>query len=155
MLHISGKQRQQFVHRLVALAYIPNPDNLETVNHKNGNKDKNDLEELEWLSRAENTKHGMDTELIPKRTSSDVSFLDPALLSGKTIDEIQNEFSVARNCITRRRKELGITTNRGNVLPVELHASVVQAVQEGKTYAWIEQNLGVSRRCIAKIKKSL
>jgi len=45
------------VHRLLAVKYIPNPGNLETVNHKDGNKLNNNLDNLEWCSRRDNLLH--------------------------------------------------------------------------------------------------
>lgn len=42
------------VHRLVADAWLPNPKNLPFVNHKNGNRDDNRVENLEWISISEN-----------------------------------------------------------------------------------------------------
>lgn len=47
-VHIDGKLR--FIHRMVAEKYVPNPDNLEQVNHKDGNKLNNCAENLEWVS---------------------------------------------------------------------------------------------------------
>jgi TATA-binding protein-associated factor Taf7 len=52
-----GKYKTKFVHRLVAEAFIENPNNLETVNHKNGVKTDNTKDNLEWMSRLDNTKH--------------------------------------------------------------------------------------------------
>jgi hypothetical protein len=62
-----GKKRQSVrVHRLVAEAFIPNPDNLPEVNHIDGNKQNNRAENLEWCSRSHNVIHsiGMHPEQL-------------------------------------------------------------------------------------------
>lgn len=53
---VNGK-KQYSVHRLVAETFIPNPNNLSDVNHKDGCKTNNILSNLEWLSRSDNQKH--------------------------------------------------------------------------------------------------
>lgn len=57
------KQHTLHVHRLVAEAFIPNPNNLPEVNHKRGNKHDNRVSELEWVTQSGNIQHALDTGL--------------------------------------------------------------------------------------------
>lgn len=52
------KQRRYSIHRLVAIAFIPNPNNYLEVNHINENKTDNTIENLEWVSHKINSNHG-------------------------------------------------------------------------------------------------
>lgn len=52
-----GKKTTFLLHRLVATLFIENPDNLSDVNHKDGNRVNNCVENLEWLNRSDNQKH--------------------------------------------------------------------------------------------------
>ena len=57
----------QSIHRLMATAFIPNPDNLSDVNHKDGNKLNNSLDNLEWCTHLENMKHAFKTGLVNRK----------------------------------------------------------------------------------------
>jgi len=60
----NGKAKRDNIHRLVALHFIPNPNDLAEVNHKDGDKTNNRVENLEWVSREQNIQHGFTNGLI-------------------------------------------------------------------------------------------
>ena len=61
---IAGKQRTFYVHRLVAEAFLPNPEDLPQVNHIDGNPSNNNSKNLEWCTASHNIQHAYNTGLI-------------------------------------------------------------------------------------------
>lgn len=60
----NGKSKDFLVHRLVARAFIPNPNGKKTVNHIDGNPRNNRVDNLEWATHYENNNHAFDNRLI-------------------------------------------------------------------------------------------
>lgn len=90
------------VHRLVAEAFLPNPLNLSDVNHKDGNKQNNSVDNLEWCSRSHNIKHAYENHLRhpsnQKLTLDQVRYIkdNPC---GFTRHELAQMFGVTYWCI--------------------------------------------------------
>lgn len=66
VLSTPTKTRQVYIHRLVAEAYIPNPENLECINHIDEDKLNNSVNNLEWCTWDYNNKHGSRTKRTMK-----------------------------------------------------------------------------------------
>ena len=86
-LCFNGEQKQFTVHRLVAMSFLPKQKGKNYVNHKNGDKKDNRVENLEWCTNGENQKHAYSTKL---RVSQKGEEHGQAKLSKKDVLEIRN-----------------------------------------------------------------
>lgn len=106
-----GKCRTLTVHRLVAKAFLPNPENHVQVNHKDGNKQNNIVTNIEWISRSGNIQHAWDTGLMDrekisgekhfnsKLTQADVDVIR-TLFGNVTIKKIAEQYNVSPSTIS-------------------------------------------------------
>lgn len=108
-----GEQKHIGVHRLVMLAFCPIENSeLYEVNHKDGNCQNNNLDNLEWMTSEENHKHYKEV-LIPQRRTEGtfcvgrkadiykITFINGIVHYYKGYQEIVDKLGVSRNCITR------------------------------------------------------
>lgn len=163
-----GKNYQRTIHRLLAKAFIPNPEDKSEVNHIDSNKMNYAISNLEWVTQSENTLHSFKNghkKLIgnenpqTKLTSDKVRAIVILLNSGGSMVEVRTNFQIGNTCIknimrgTTWSHITGINdptwTNRhiptaGEVLQIlKLHNDGVGTIPISKT-------LGYSRATIMK-----
>jgi hypothetical protein len=85
----TGKQKTFYIHRLVAEAFIPNPDNLPEVNHKNEDKKDNRVENLEWCTQKYNSNYGTGRQRARETAIKNGFWTDYSNLSAEEMEELE------------------------------------------------------------------
>lgn len=94
------KIKQYTIHRLVAIHFIPNVNNKLYVNHKDGNKYNNKIDNLEWCSAKENTQHAYKNGLITRITNrKKTAILNNVKNAWKKTRKRVNQYDLAGNFI--------------------------------------------------------
>lgn len=89
-LYKDGSKKSLKVHRLVAMAFIPKIEYKPFINHKDGNKLNNNVENLEWCTQKENVNHALTTGLKKFRNITEEELI-AAKASGNTMKQIAKE----------------------------------------------------------------
>lgn len=91
--------KNHLIHRLVAEAFIPNPEKKPQVNHKDGNKRNNNVTNLEWVTAKENVVHAVNTGLFKGTSRKQTEFRapdvrEPNKYPGLTVSEKELMFQI-------------------------------------------------------------
>ena len=97
-LYKDNKKKNFKIHRLVALAYIPNPDGLETVDHIDGNKEHNYINNLQWMTQKDNAIKGNSKKIRCVETGK---IFDSARIAAKEMS--LNNSTISSVCNGKRK----------------------------------------------------
>lgn len=168
---VDGRQYHPGVHRFVANAFIPNPENKPEVNHKNGVKYINVVDNLEWVTTAENVQHAFDTGLkssilgsdnvLSHYTDDQIKRVCKLLEKGVSNKKISKQTGVDRKYITdikkgRRWKHISRCYNiNKDKYPEEMKEKIRDLLSDGMTPVQIvnEMNLQKTQAHISLIER--
>lgn len=119
-----SKVKYRRSHRLVAKAFIPNPENKEQVNHINGIKTDNRVENLEWVNCSENITHAFKIGLKTQRGSKN----NGSKLTEEQVLEI------------KKLLKLGELSGYDIARKFNLHPQYVSLIKAGRRWGWLEEN---------------
>lgn len=124
-LSSNGVRRTITNHRLVGLAFIPNPESLRDINHKNGIKQDNRVENLEWVSHSDNLKHAIANNL--RDTARGV--------------QLSNTFLTEHQVSDIFTRKLRGETNTSIAIYYDIDRSLVSNIWRGKTWRHVTDSL--------------
>lgn len=113
-----GKRKKAYVHRLVAEAFLPNPQKLPQVNHIDGNPKNNHVSNLEWCTPSHNVRHAYSTGLINRYRENKV-----CACCGKQISD-SNQSGLCGECKTYTRDSKRYCNSKVFIGVIEFHKSV-------------------------------
>ena len=106
----NGRNVAMDVHRIVGLVFIPNPNGYKDINHKDGDKENNRVENLEWVTRSQNIKHAYK-ELGHRHVCRKVLCMENNIVYNSSVDAAKalnlNASAIRNNAAGRSKSTQG------------------------------------------------
>ena len=120
------KKKHVIIHKAVAYTFLDNPNGYKVINHKNGKKKKNNVDNLEWSIYKDNLQHAYDTGLFDKSKISGENN-HAAKLTWSNVKEIRERYSRGTATLRSLAKEYGVSE------PV-IHDVIKNTIWKDSTY---------------------
>lgn len=160
-LFSEGIKKKKYVHRMVAIHFIPNPNRLPEVNHKDGNKLNNHVNNLEWCTSVDNTIHAIKIGLVSigeERTQAKLTNKDALEIyySNENYADLSARFKISPSNIEKIKSghSWSHITKAVNI-PAKQHLSknvVIGIFLSKESYSKISKKFSVSITAISFIK---
>ena len=156
-LRKDGKRKSMKAHRLVAMAFIPNPEDKPHINHIDGNPLNNNVENLEWCTPRENVIHALETGLKEKFLIPIDELEKMYIDEKKSIRQIQSIYGVSSTIIMNRLKEYGIATRSISEAKIKYNLTEEFIINElkSKTQTELANEIGCSCSLISQYLKRI
>lgn len=92
---ITINEKTYKIHRLVGQTFVPNPENKPQINHKNGDKNVNDAENLEWMTSSENNRHSWSNHLRTNKSTKSRKVIQ-STLNGEIVKIYSSQRAAAK-----------------------------------------------------------
>ena len=166
-VNLGANERNVLVHRLVAKLYLDIIEDKLYVNHINGRKDDNRVQNLEWVSSSENMEHSH--EVLRQKLSNKLSIKEMGIIirrfnEGETMVSIKKDFQVSYNTIRRVISGAEYDTKTSNcnysknnkarksgserITKIQ-EEQIIKLKKDGKTYEEISKEVNVSKYTVA------
>lgn len=172
-INIDGETKKLYVHRMVALTYLPNPENKPQVNHKDSDRLNNHVDNLEWCTSSENNKHayaeGNNEPLRGSKANGAVLKEEQVLeiyhkmLKGVSLKQIHEETGIDKSTLGHIKRRSTWEHLTGHLPSVEVRAlkklsdeiliEAAKLILQGLGNVEIANKLGLSRSNVNDLRK--